>query len=1165
MSSFKWPPEGSGSGGAGTVTSISGTDPIVVTPDPLTTAGTISLALVTDSSLTGDGSIANPLSVSGLNLDYAINVKLATQVALPANTYNNGAIGVGATLTGNSVGALPSIDGVVPINGDLILVKDEVSQISNGVYTVTNAGSGGAAYILTRTTNSDTSSEFNSQVVIPSAGTVSKGLIYAQQTAFPVIGTDPIDYLLVSGVYVTQETLGTQASGQIPYWNSVDRQLVKGSSDLFYDAVNEQFQVGNTPTETWGTTANHSIFLNDGIVAFQEVNNTNVTTARVLALGRGAIANGIAAIHTLVETPTTVTDVLGIGIDQTITNISSRVLALGSGITVDGDDNVIQGFNSSVTGSTNYLIGNSSTVTGSFNFLGGSYNSVTNGQYNVNLGIINLIQGASIAGANQNVAIGSFLSIIGDYQGVVALGVGINEGYGINRGNIFIGGGAKSSGTGLGDASVIDVYFGGGENATVVNPLVHLRSTDGLLGGPNLDATGWNFHQGVPTGSGVVEGYKWWTPDQGSAPTANDRQLETVKMELAINGAFTLNNYGGGFFTGTPAYSLTVDANGNIIESALAGTGTVTSVDVATANGVSATGGPITTAGSFTFSLGAITPTSVAAVGTVTGSNLAGTNTGDQTITLTGDVTGTGTGSFAATIANDAVTFAKFQNITTARLLGRATAGSGDMEEITLGTNLSFTGTTLNATGGGTPGGSNTQIQYNNAGAFGGIPGFIYNGSAIEANDNIFRIVDEIDGTKKMNWSIAGISAATTRTITAVDYSGNSVLSNGALTATRIPYMTAAGLVDSANLIWDNTNSKLNLLSAGTAALPTLGIGGTTTGLRLNGTALSFSISGVEKVTFTAAGAITLSNPANTFQYQITPAAIVANRILNLPLTTATDTLACLGLAQTFSANQTFSGDIIKSGSIFVVGGNGASCNRLTTGLYTTNGPSYKLTNAGGAVTPYFLGTSSASTGGVLSYIMDGTNGLMLGHGNGTTQIAGAAFKLTNLDNTAGSEDSDLSVYTQAAGATLAERFVFTNDGRIYAKGIHNNAGAVTGATNQYIASGTYTPTLTNTTNISASTPRLCSWIRVGNVVTVGGQLDIDPTALGDTLLGISLPIASALTTAYQLGGSGSSTAIVNESYGIEADAANDRASMKNKAVDLTNHTVAFTFTYEVL
>ena len=63
---------------------------------------------------------------------------------------------------------------------------------------------------------------------------------------------------------------------------------------------------------------------------------------------------------------------------------------------------------------------------------------------------------------------------------------------------------------------------------------------------------------------------------------------------------------------------------------------------------------------------------------------LTGTNSGDQTITLTGDVTGSGTGSFAATIANDAVTYAKMQNVSaTDKLLGRATAGAGDVEEIT--------------------------------------------------------------------------------------------------------------------------------------------------------------------------------------------------------------------------------------------------------------------------------------------------------------------------------------------------------------------------------------------------------------------------------------------------------------------------------------------------
>jgi len=58
----------------------------------------------------------------------------------------------------------------------------------------------------------------------------------------------------------------------------------------------------------------------------------------------------------------------------------------------------------------------------------------------------------------------------------------------------------------------------------------------------------------------------------------------------------------------------------------------------------------------------------------------------------------------------------------TAKLLGRSTAGTGALEEITLGTNLSFTGSTLNAAGGGggSPGGATTQVQFNDAGAFAG-------------------------------------------------------------------------------------------------------------------------------------------------------------------------------------------------------------------------------------------------------------------------------------------------------------------------------------------------------------------------------------------------------------------------------------------------------------
>jgi hypothetical protein len=130
--------------------------------------------------------------------------------------------------------------------------------------------------------------------------------------------------------------------------------------------------------------------------------------------------------------------------------------------------------------------------------------------------------------------------------------------------------------------------------------------------------------------------------------------------------------------------------------------GSVTSVSVVSANGVSGSVATPTTTPAITLTLGDITPNSVAAVGAVTGSNLSGTNTGDQTITLSGDATGSGTGAIAVTIPNDTVTFAKMQNSSAAdRLVGRGNGGgAGDFQEITLGTNLSMTGTVLNAAGG---------------------------------------------------------------------------------------------------------------------------------------------------------------------------------------------------------------------------------------------------------------------------------------------------------------------------------------------------------------------------------------------------------------------------------------------------------------------------------
>ena len=57
---------------------------------------------------------------------------------------------------------------------------------------------------------------------------------------------------------------------------------------------------------------------------------------------------------------------------------------------------------------------------------------------------------------------------------------------------------------------------------------------------------------------------------------------------------------------------------------------------------------------------------------------------------------------FATTIANDAVTYAKMQNVTDARLIGRSAGTSGDPQEITVGAGLTLSGGALTASAGGT-------------------------------------------------------------------------------------------------------------------------------------------------------------------------------------------------------------------------------------------------------------------------------------------------------------------------------------------------------------------------------------------------------------------------------------------------------------------------------
>ena len=107
----------------------------------------------------------SPTSPSALvNKAYADSIaagfdpKESTRVATTADlatAYNNGTAGVGATLTSSSTEVIPTFDGQTVVVGNRILVKDQTDPVENGIYTVTDEGSAGTNWVLTRALDMD--------------------------------------------------------------------------------------------------------------------------------------------------------------------------------------------------------------------------------------------------------------------------------------------------------------------------------------------------------------------------------------------------------------------------------------------------------------------------------------------------------------------------------------------------------------------------------------------------------------------------------------------------------------------------------------------------------------------------------------------------------------------------------------------------------------------------------------------------------------------------------------------------------------------------------------------------------------------------------------------------------------------------------------------------
>lgn len=119
-----------------------------------------------------------------------------TQDLSATTIYNNGTSGVGATITNSGTQVALTIDGEPADVDDLVLVQGFVTNFyANGLYMVTNAGSGSTNWSMVRTASFNTAAQMTlGRSVVVVQGDVYQGTVFSLVSQPETIGTDAITF-----------------------------------------------------------------------------------------------------------------------------------------------------------------------------------------------------------------------------------------------------------------------------------------------------------------------------------------------------------------------------------------------------------------------------------------------------------------------------------------------------------------------------------------------------------------------------------------------------------------------------------------------------------------------------------------------------------------------------------------------------------------------------------------------------------------------------------------------------------------------------------------------------------------------------------------------------------------------------------------------------------
>ena len=276
-----------------------------------TTTGTVSTTPTAATDIANKQYVDN-LVTQGITYHAPVFVESPDTAGNLTATYNNGASGVGATLTNAGTQVALTIDGVLMTVGKRVLIYNQTNQAENGVYTVTTVGTISTNWVLTRATDADTyglrdpnALGVNDAFFVQSGNTGAGETYVCTTTGVITFGTTAITFALISSAQVYTAGTGLTLSGvQFSISNTgVTAASYGTASQVPTLAINAQGQITSASNTSIAINANQ---ITSGAVTNAQLANSAVTV------------NGTA---------------ISLGASGTITAANPNALTIGTGLT----------------------------------------------------------------------------------------------------------------------------------------------------------------------------------------------------------------------------------------------------------------------------------------------------------------------------------------------------------------------------------------------------------------------------------------------------------------------------------------------------------------------------------------------------------------------------------------------------------------------------------------------------------------------------------------------------------------------------------------------------------------------------------------------------------------------------------------------------------------